>query len=388
MLKSLKMALGAAVVFGWANAALAGPEGSGSGSGSGSQAQTTPPAAQGDACCASGGCCGGSCCIEPGCEDECKHGGIILDGEWHILRPYVNDNRAFLSTTAAGGAAAAVQNNFNYRYESDPSITFGYRGEGGLGFTATWFHVNNSASTINTAATAGGPVILIPAPAVIVGIPIGFIAPGAIAGLAEPISLNDSLKMDVWDFDVTQTAELGRFDLTLGGGIRYLHMAQSFDAAVTIPAIPGLTAGGTVNDNLSNTFNAGGPTLILNGVRRFGDSGFGLYANSRAGVLFGNKRENGSLTASSPLIAAITFGTPSTTSNTNLTTVGFAELELGVQWGRSMGNVNPFVRIGVEGREYWGIGNATAGVPSLLSNGQNSSPVGLFGFAFTAGIGF
>ncbi len=48
-----------------------------------------------------------------------------------------------------------------------------------------------------------------------------------------------------------------------------------------------------------------------------------------------------------------------------------------------MGSVCPFARLGFEGREYWGIGNA-----SNSTAGTNSSAVGAYGLALSAGIGW
>jgi hypothetical protein len=50
-----------------------------------------------------------------------------------------------------------------------------------------------------------------------------------------------------------------------------------------------------------------------------------------------------------------------------------------------MYGVNPFVRLGFEGREYWGVGNA---VNALSSTEGNTSAVGAYGMTVAAGVGW
>jgi hypothetical protein len=380
----LKQALGLAFVLGWAGATLAADapapgQASGSLPPSTSPAQIIPPTG---ACCDSGygnGCCG--CLDRDNCGEDCVPGsGVIVGATWHILRPVINDNVAFRITTFSPTTEATVQQNFQYRFKSDPSIWLGYRSCDGLGFTVTWFHLDNSAETETTAETIGGNVEISPA----------FEAPGlgALAGIRPgtliPFTFNNDIKMDIWDFDVTQRVEVCHFDLTFGGGIRYMWIAQDYNLSSILPVVAFVNRVpqmATLTDTVGarNSFNGGGPTLILNGLRRFGCSGFGLYANSRLGVLFGPKHET--IFASS-VIPGLASATTTTTSD-NESTIGFGEIELGAQWSQNMGSVSPFVRIGFEGREYWGIGNA-----SNTASGNNSTNVGAYGVALSAGVGW
>jgi hypothetical protein len=352
MFLTLKRALSIALVIGWASAALTA-EPPALGAGSSSSELVPPPAATALPCTDN------HCCIDSApCNDWCRQSGVILDGDWHLLRPVINDNRAISVDAAAAGVQTDVR-SFTYKFESDPSIRFGYRGECGLGFTVNWFHLNNSADPVNVKIGAGQVVQIFG--------PFGF----AVGNPGTAVSLNNDIKMDIWDFDATQESRLGCFDLTFGAGVRYMHIAQETNANVTVPGvgIPALV----VTTNTNTSFNGGGPSLILDGVRRFGNSGFGLYANARGGLLFGSKTENGSTT----------LPTGTTTTSSQDGTFGFGEIQLGVQWSRRYCGWNPFARIGFEGREYWGIGNSV----NALS-GNNSSNVGAYGLAVTAGLGW
>ncbi len=313
---------------------------------------------------------------------------LVFGGEWHILRPVVNDNTAFTATTRNGTNLSTVHGNFDYNFQSDPSIFFGFRTECGLGFTVTWFHLDNTSQDLNVAATAATNVATA---GVNIGGPGGLIPPGS----AVLFSDHSEIKMDIWDFDLTKKTAVGCWNVTFGGGVRYMHLNQSATGTGAVPSFaiaPGIvnlapltTPSGTVNANFSNSFDGTGPTVLLDGFRRFGDSGFGLYAKTRGGVLFGAKREDGSVTVSNPALAGLITGgvTNFSTTSSNLSTIGFAEIELGLEWSRQYRIFAPFVRLGFEARDYWGIGNAV-----LAGTGNNSSPVGAYGIVLTAGLDY
>jgi hypothetical protein len=374
-MRILKKSLSLAFVLGWAGATLAA-DAPASGQGSGSLPPTTPPAqaAPAGACCDSGyghGCLG--CLNNENCCDDCLPGsGVSVGATWHILRPVINDNVAFTVMSSGPASTATVQQNFQYSFKSDPSIWAGYRSCDGLGFTVTWFHLDNSAQTETVADAPPGKLVAappgLPFPDNVVVLPIG----------ASTFSATNDIKMDIWDFDVTQRVEVCHFDLTFGGGIRYMRIAQDYDLSQDKPAFAPFLAA-NVAWSARNSFNGGGPILVLNGVRQIGSSGFGLYANSRAGVLFGPKHETASTTV---VFGGAVAGTATATSD-NESTIGLGEIELGAQWGRNMGSFSPFVRVGFEGREYWGIGNS-----SNVATGNNSTPVGAFGVALSAGVGW
>jgi hypothetical protein len=387
MKNSLEMVLGLAIVLGWAATALtADPQPSNQGSGSSPSATLPGVDLTSPSCCNDHGVIDHDCAEGCGCCGCCS--GVIVGGEWHILRPVINDDPGLTVNTNTGQTltpdptSATVIQNFQYRFKSDPSIWIGYRTECGLGVTATWFHLNNSAGTetataINTVNGTTFTNVSVVTPLFSIT-PVTFVNTPPIA-----VTVNDDIKMDIWDFDVTQCVEICHFDLIFGGGIRYLHISQDYSASATVPTFFGIPAG-VVNGSASNSFNAGGPTLVLDGKRRFGCSGFGFYANARGGVLFGTSHQNSTVTATPAIAGPLGLAAPNITSSSdNEATVGFGEIELGVEWTRRVGSVCPFARLGFEGREYWGIGNAVN-----VGTGSNSSAVGAFGLALSAGIGW
>jgi hypothetical protein len=402
MYKSLKKALSVALLLGWAGAALSA-DAPASGQGSGSLPPTssapTQPAPGTGACCNQGcnscrnqgcnsccnqGCDNGCSCIDRDCCNDCVPGsGIIAGFEWHILRPAINNNTiATITTTSATTVATTVQ-NFQYTFSSDWSLWAGYRSCDGLGFTVNWFHANNSSDTFNTTLAPTATTTTLAIPPLTLVLPISTV--GLPRGTTLPIAVGNDLHMDIWDFDVTQRVEVCKFDLTFGAGIRYFHVGEDYNGSIQFPrGFFGAPFAGSIVEGLGNSFNSGGPTLVLDGLRRFGCSGFGLYANARGGVLFGDKHDNGSIVVTGPAAPFAGFPTRVTTTSDNEETVGFGEIELGVQWSKRYCKATPFVRFGFEGREYWGVGNASA--PGIPAN--SNANVGLYGVTASAGVGF
>jgi hypothetical protein len=319
---------------------------------------------------------------------ECLLSGLVFGLEWHILRPVINDNVAFTATTTTGSTTSTVRGNFDYNFQSDPSIWLGFRTECGLGITVTWFHLDNTSQDASIAATAATGV---GTAGVFIGGPGGIIPPGSSVLFTD----HSEIKMDIWDFDLTEKTTVGRFDVTFGAGIRYMRLVQTASGIGNVPALtvnvpntnlpPLVTTPGTINANFSNSFSGTGPTIVLDGQRRIGCSAFSLYANTRGGVLFGAKHEDGSVSVSNPALAGLVTGgvTNSATSSSNISTVGFAEIELGIEWSKHYRVFAPFVRLGFEARDYWGIGNAV-----LATTGNNSSLIGAYGIALTAGLDY
>src|SRR5689334_9179555 len=110
MKRNFKKALSLMLVLGCTAALRA--DAPSSGQSSGSLPPANPPAApaaqscgggcdSGHGCCDTGrGCCDNNHgCLDSGCNDPCcQGGGVIVGAEWHILRPVINDNRAFTLT--------------------------------------------------------------------------------------------------------------------------------------------------------------------------------------------------------------------------------------------------------------------------------------------------
>jgi hypothetical protein len=211
------------------------------------------------------------------------------------------------------------------------------------------------------------------------------VLPPLAAGQANVFSLNTSLILEIWDFDVTQQFRLGAFDLTAGAGIRYMHMSQGFRGSAIQTGLPAGVIDNAVESSFNNT-NSGGISLLLEARLPLGAGGWSLYANARAGLLFGERHATlFTSTVTNPGGAVPNVTTPfSNIGTTSDFTMPFAELELGVEWTRRYDRFTPFVRVGFEGRDYINAGNAQYIALTASRNGD----VGLFGVAFHVGADY
>jgi hypothetical protein len=334
---------------------------------------------------------------EPGC--AAPGGGFYAGVGIYILRPFFANNPATTTTgssfnfggTSSVSTTAAITNDFRYDYTVSPRLWLGYSGASGLGARVSWWRFDQTATadtfhqntdfTHFTTIQAGGLSS----------------TPPAFGEITDFLAVKNRLFLDVWDFDLTQRWQGKNGWLLGGGGVRYLHISQSYNASLTETPSPfGTTFGGAFH--ASNNFDGAGPTLFLEGHRLLGRSGFGVYASARGAVLFGSGRQT-SLTLNT---FSNTFvpGTTSTFSNVSFVQASHdpvlpvVEGELGVEWSRQQGNYNPFLRVGVVGMNYFNVGSATAAGTSTFgtfgssSSGITNSNLGFLGVSITTGIAF
>jgi hypothetical protein len=151
-------------------------------------------------------------------------------------------------------------------------------------------------------------------------------------------------------------------------------------------------------ENDGNHFNGWGPTVFLEARRPIGCRGLALYGDARVGVLFGNRHENCVQANSIDLEPFIT----TTRSSDSDQVIELAEIELGVEWAahNNCRRIQPFARVGLEGRGYFGTGNAQSGAnnnpiqpiiptgfPHIPSLGHTAD-IGLYGLVVSAGVRF
>lgn len=311
--------------------------------------------------------------------------GFFFGVGLHVLRPVVSNNRSLITTVTNGkGGVTDSETSFDYDFSGSPSIWVGYSLPNGLGGAISWFRYDQRSRPIQAIQHPADPVT---GAATTFSSASGFLADGTIGAplgaQANILDLNTSLLLDIWDFDLTQRLTLGQVDVIAGAGIRYLHMAQRFRGSINQTG----PAAGEVNsafESATNSFSGVGPTLMLDVQRPIGFFGLALYANARAGLLFGSRHEGDfTATVTNPGgggATVITPGAPFTYRSDQ--TVGFGEVELGVEWAGQFGRFLPFARLGFEARDYLNTGNSQS---IYLTH---STDVGLYGIAIHAGLGF
>jgi hypothetical protein len=299
----------------------------------------------------------------------------------HILRPVISNNAGLIVSTTNGTTTNNNIQNLSYGFAAAPSVWLSYTFANDLTARVTWFHFNESSQTLNASAVPGSGVG--------VTTPSGFLNEFPSTGGAAHYSATDHVSMDIVDIDLARTFRLGMFELTPGLGIRAMHLDQTYNAN-RFHSFPAGSSAAFENDG--NSFGGAGPTLFLDVERRLGCSNLSLYADTRVGLLFGDRNENSNRQHTYVNTAGAPFTTTSNRSDDSDLLIGFAEVELGVQWARQCACCRPFIRVGFEGRGYFGTGNAQSGAGSTAGPGVPSlghtGDIGLIGFAIQAGLVF
>jgi hypothetical protein len=330
--------------------------------------------------------------------DNGNRGGHLVGGVGlYFLKPHFENNPAFTTTTVKSVVTSAVeldmfhtifntstttsvlQQDFGYDLSVSPLIYLGYVGDGGLGFRTRWFRFDQGAD----ASTANGlqPVESSVAPGGLNGLRPASFAVSSV-GQVDRLAFTSHLLLDVWDFEATQDFQLGAWSFLGAGGVRYLHITQRF-AAYKSPLQPPAQFTTDAPETLlsGHSFNGVGPTLALEAERTLGGRGLSLYGTARGAVLFGTGKQTAA--GQTTTVTDVRFGTninaQTTVNDTRRSDVlPVLECEVGVQYGREVGQFYPFIRTGLVGQAYFGAGSATS----------EDGNLGLFGLSVTAGLHF
>lgn len=327
--------------------------------------------------------------------------GLSIGAGIYFLRPTWASNNAYTQTiTSTTPAPPNVTSgrvvDFTYTYGAAPRIFANYTVDCGLNARLSWWRFDQSSSTglVNPFSTER--VVSIVGVGNNPGTTSTF-SPvnnfGLNAGESDTLTFDNRLVMDIWDLDVSQRL-LGNncWNVSAGAGVRYAHIAQYYDALSFRTGVPvgGLNFPGRVNlreVHIKNQINGAGLDIFLEGKRSFGGLGLAFYGNARGGLLFGTGRYAqfaGSAILTTPAAAPFVLRVDHLVDR-NIAGLPFLEAELGVEWqARGTGRVQPFLRGGVVGHNWFGIGSAlsNAGNTNTLSN------LGLFGATVTGGINF
>jgi hypothetical protein len=319
-------------------------------------------------------------------------GHFFVGAGFYFLKPYFGGNQAFstrftnTTTTAESSTTTTFSEvrDFDNNPSFAPLIWIGYVTESGLGVRARWWNLSRSddVSALNT-DTTGATTITSASPG-----GLSFTSPGRLLEHfgtgGDQLVFKSKLKMDVWDFEATQDIQAGCWTLLLSGGVRYAHVAQNYDAFRFNSG-----AGGNMIFNQDSvtllsghSFSGAGPTVAIELARPLGSTGFSLYGNARGAVLFGCMTQHASRLAVQSGFEndGMAFNTTnfSDSDGCRSSVIPVTEIEVGAQYDRVFGVVHPFVRTGLVGQSWFGVGNASG-------SGGN---LGLLGLTVTAGLNY
>jgi hypothetical protein len=305
-----------------------------------------------------------------------QQGVFFAEVGLHILRPVIGNNQALIGVSFDKGKMAATSTtSFSYDFSASPSILIGYETASGLSGSISWFRFDQFSRPRNVIENP-----LVDGTGTVFSTNGGLSAASIDAfGQTNLFDLSSYLLLDIWDLEVAQKFTLGQLQGSLGGGLRYLHMAQRFLGSVSQTGLPA----GAINsaiESTGNSFSGIGPMILADVQRPIGFYNLSIYANARAGLLFGSRHEsNLSANVFNPGGADTVVTTNPSTSLRTDQTVGFGEVELGLEWAGQFGRFYPFARLGFEGREFFNTGNSQS---LFLSH---TGDVGLYGVAIRFG---
>ena len=306
-------------------------------------------------------------CVSGVCQQSCEQccrGGWVGGVGVYVIKPHWTTNPAFATTVASGSVNVDSQTDFPYSYYATPLVWFGYVGENGLGArTRFWLFDQSSTTTFTNDGSAS----------VISAAPLNYLNSSTTAG--DVLTFTSGLRVDVIDFELTQTFQAGAFTGQLSAGGRYTRIEQTYHH-VEAP----LTTLDDIVDS-SHSFNGFGPSIGAEVRRPILDGGFSLYASGRGSILFGKSSQ---LATNINNNEVTNFG-----SYANWDVVPTLETEIGILWQRNTDRGRVFLDAGVVGIAFFGAGNAANNQILLNSTddqADKNATLGFFGFKLAAGM--
>jgi hypothetical protein len=348
---------------------------------------------------------GQGCCA--GCDGNSRGGwygsvGVLFLKEVGS-RDLAYETRIFDNTAPPAGPAviATIPNEFTHEYRLSGEAELGWKNCDGFGFRGRFFWIHDSAATSfvddqGFQSDPNFPGLVFNQKSGVVfhsGNPegLGFSSVGT-ADSPSVFSASSRLRLQSLDLEATSDSHLGCLETTWSAGLRWLHIAQNYDASDVvinpdnivapnvIPRAQFLTSGYNIN--------AFGPTIGL-GARYPISSSFSAVAQTRFAILYANSHAVAHSTEVpvDPAFYQPLLGLTNDVTESRCSVLPVGELELGGEYTRTLGCNGPelFVRGSVLSQCYWGAGRAA-------HVNLNNNPIGtgedliFFGFSLSVGV--
>jgi hypothetical protein len=306
-----------------------------------------------------------------------QHGGIAAGAGFYYLRPYISNNPAFVTNTGIGTPRpTSSTTDFDWSYKPAAAFWLGYALESGLGLRARFFYFDQASSTSSTSLTAFGAATttITAAPGLQ---PVGgfaFASPGILltGGVGQDqLAFSSNLKIQNYDFEVTFAWNFDCFALVFSGGGRYTQIAQNYNAALT--NVPGGGASEFDTLNVNHTFVGGGPTVAIQGTWQIGHTGLAVFGTARGSITVGSGLQD---TVFTQIVTDPVNGNQNNVATNHVApqqVLPIMELEVGLEYGVTLGQTRWFVRGAGVSQTYFGAGSSTSRDNNLsLFGGQVS----------------
>jgi hypothetical protein len=283
---------------------------------------------------------------------------ITLAAGIYLFQPTFQSDPALI--VSSPGAPSTRQIDFSRHMISAPAVWLGLTTDRGWGVRTRWYTLDQNSSVI--AASAPGELLSVASPLKAVQTPVF----GSALASGE-------LHIDSWDLEGTCNFERCKWCLLLGGGMRYVHLDQTYGASVV--SLAGAQTLATAQHNL----NGFGPTFSLQGYRPLGASCFALYGIGHTSVVFGSASD--SFTGIAP------GATAQSISRHEVSVLPIGELEIGLEASHCWRHCRLFFQTGFVGQVWWGGGSAS-GFDAVNNAAASNSNFGFIGLALRAGVAF
>jgi hypothetical protein len=328
--------------------------------------------------------------FDAACTEPCNALQLEAGASLYVLRPFFQANPAFYAVSGTENAQGGAP-DFQWDTSATPAIWLALTSPEGWGFRSRYFRFDQKAHAVSTSLTqadAANNAMVFAAidTSDFFGTSSGFTAPGFLLDQfdrgTDQIVATSRLQIDTIDFEGTWTFHPGEWTLLPSFGLRYLHTNQDYSITLSNQAtIAKSPVTELQTENYGHNFSGLGPTVALEAKCPIEHGGFSVYGNVRGSLLVGTQHEylawaqqvsdpgnkiGGSFTDT----AAIPF------SHSQVFPV--LEGELGLEFQHHWGTVNSTFRLGLVTQNYFDAGNAS----------MNDANLNLFGFQFSAGLGF
>jgi hypothetical protein len=336
------------------------------------------------------------------CDTACGNGGGFYGSAGVLfLKSCSNGNMAYSQLTSTVANAIIVNNttnfvNFDNGIDVAPRFELGWANGNGLGARIRYFsyrsadsvdaidNFNKDFSRIDP--NAGGVVSRYST-----ATPLGVLF-GSSGTVQDPSQLifEDHIIIQTWDLEATLSEKCGCLNLTWSAGVRFLHIAQeynAFEALITLPPTPDFPPASPLNQSLwsGHNLNGIGPIIGIEGSRPICEN-LRIYGLGRVGLIFCDGHQEASAVSNfNP-----DFQIPPNVQEAHVDRhriVTTTEVEFGAEYALELSRSSEFyIRGGLVAQTYFGAGNSSrstiGGVPTEPKNDNLS----LFGLHLTLGL--
>jgi len=283
--------------------------------------------------------------------------------------------------------------NFDNGVEIAPRLELGWgNGEGaGIRGRFFWYHSADQIQTTDAVDAPFGSTGIVNLSGIFTASPLG-VQIASVGTELDPTALvfENRLRLQTWDLEAYWGGKCGCTDLTWSLGVRYLQVSQeynAFEALITTPPTEDFSPAGFWSQSLRSGHNLQGlgPIIGIEGRRTIADN-FRLYALGRAGLLYCEGGQDAfAISNFNPNLGIAPLVQEQHTDRNRLVTT--TEVEVGGEYVRQLGGCSElFVRGGLVGQCYFGVGNSSRSVLGGDARESKNNNLGLYGLHMTVGI--